>query len=208
MSNLASLMRRRWAVIIAIGALAACDSSAPPPERSPTPTPVAAPSAPGTPVSILRDDIDMAREPAPLAPLTATIGFPDGGSALDAAATDELEGLLDSPQMQGGGAITLRGHSDSTGDDAANLRVSQKRAEAVQNWLVGKGVAADRITLIAMGEQNPAEPNALPDGSPNEAGRAANRRVELTVAVPAGTPAVAPSGEPETLVDQVTQQAH
>ncbi|MGN6499679.1 MAG: OmpA family protein, partial [Tsuneonella sp.] len=82
------------------------------------------------------------------------------------------------------------------------------RAVAVRDWLISKGIAAERMTVIAMGEQNPAKPNALPDGSPNKAGRAANRRVEMTVAVPAGTPAAAPSGAPETLVDKVTQQAH
>ncbi|MGN6498007.1 MAG: OmpA family protein [Tsuneonella sp.] len=159
-------------------------------------------------MSILRDDIDVARAPAPVAPLTATIGFPEGGSVLDAAATEKLDSMLDSPQLLGGGAITLRGHSDSTGDDAANLRVSKRRAVAVRDWLISKGIAAERMTVIAMGEQNPAKPNALPDGSPNKAGRAANRRVEMTVAVPAGTPAAAPSGAPETLVDKVTQQAH
>jgi OOP family OmpA-OmpF porin len=196
------------AVVFALAMLAGCDRPAPAPASTSTPSPPAAPSPTTTPVSIIRDDIDVTREPVPLAPLTATIGFPEGGAALSQAAIAKLQGLLDSPQIAGGGAITLRGHSDSTGDDAANLRVSKKRAEAVRDWLVGKGVAAARVTVIAMGEQNPAQPNALPDGRPNEAGRAANRRVALTVAVPAGTPAAAPSGETETLVDQVTQQAH
>ena len=37
-----------------------------------------------------------------------------------------------------------------------------------------------------MGEQNPIAPNALPDGSPNEAGRASNRRVEIDISPPEG----------------------
>ena len=54
-------------------------------------------------------------------------------------------------------------------------------AEAVRDWLVENGVEASRISVIAFGEQNPAAPNALPDGSPNEEGRLANRRVEIEV---------------------------
>jgi len=45
------------------------------------------------------------------------------------------------------------------------------------------GVAQDRISVIAFGEQNPVEPNAKPDGTPNERGREANRRVDVTVAL-------------------------
>ena len=62
------------------------------------------------------------------------------------------------------------------------MRASQERAEAVRDWMIENGIADERITIIAFGEQNPAAPNALPDGSPNEEGRAANRRVEIEVA--------------------------
>ena len=69
--------------------------------------------------------------------------------------------------MAEGGEIILRGHSDSGGSDDGNLRASQARAEAVRDWLVDNGIDSERITVIAFGEQNPAAPNALPDGSPN-----------------------------------------
>ncbi len=67
-----------------------------------------------------------------------------------------------------------------------------------------RGIAETRIEVIALGEQNPIEPNALPDGAPNEAGRAANRRVELSVLVPENDPAAKPTGEPATLVDELS----
>jgi len=86
--------------------------------------------------------------------------------------------------MLAGGPIIVGGHSDAAGSDAVNLRASTARAEAVAEWLVGMGVAQDRIIVIAFGEQNPVEPNAKPDGTPNEAGREANRRVDVTVALP------------------------
>ena len=188
--------------ILAALALAGCDRSPRAPEPAPTPAPSASEAA-RKPVSIIRDDIAVEREAPPLAPLEVRIGFADGGAELSEAARTRLATVLDSPQMPAGGAIVLRGHSDSVGADEANLRVSKHRAEAVRDWLVGHGVEEGRITVIALGEQNPAEPNALPDGTPNEKGRAANRRVELSIAVPEGTPASRPAGPAETLVDRL-----
>jgi OOP family OmpA-OmpF porin len=190
--------------VAAVLALAGCErAKAPPPPAPAKATPSPAPSQ-SDKVSIIRSDIAIDREPAPMAPLAVRIGFPENGHALDPTAEGALAGALASPQMKAGGAITLRGHSDSTGSDAANLRASQRRAEAVRDWLVDHGVDKARIAVIALGEQNPAAPNALPDGSPNEEGRALNRRVELTIAVPAGTPPAASPSESGTLVEAVT----
>ena len=97
----------------------------------------------------------------------------------------------------------MGGHSDSGGSDEVNIRASLERAEAVRDWMVANGVAEERITLVAFGEQNPAAPNALPDGSPNEEGRAANRRVEIVVASD-GPPE--PEREP-TLAETLAAQA-
>lgn len=112
--------------------------------------------------------------------LETRVLFPEGVELTEEARA-ELATVLASPQVAEGGMITLRGHSDSGGSDEANMRASQARAEAVRDWLVANGVGEDRIVLIAFGEQNPAAPNALPDGSPDEVGRAANRRVEIEV---------------------------
>ena len=136
-------------------------------------------------VSILRPDIEQPELPEmPLEALRVTIGFPDGGSELNEAARSKLEEVFASEQLAQGGPIILRAHSDAGGSDRANERASQARGLAVAEWLIGKGVASDRIDVIVFGEQNPVEPNALPDGSPNEAGRAANRRVELAISTP------------------------
>ncbi|MEL7217243.1 MAG: OmpA family protein, partial [Pseudomonadota bacterium] len=68
----------------------------------------------------------------------------------------------------------------------------------VAEWLIGKGVNQERIDVIVFGEQNPAEPNALPDGSPNEAGRAANRRVEVLIVPPVPADAEKADEDPES----------
>jgi len=142
--------------------------------------------SPEAPVSILRPDVEQPDlPPSPLEPLNAIIGFPDGGAGLDANAVAALEQVLASEQFATGAPIVLRAHSDSGGTDDANADASQARGLAVAKWLTDNEVDDDRIEVIVFGEQNPAEPNALPDGSSNEAGRAANRRVEVLIVPPA-----------------------
>lgn len=165
-------------------ALSACEAN---PDERPNGAgePAAAPSAAETPaevVSILRPDIQQPiLPPPPVKPLRVTIGFPEGGTDLDAAAQAALKTVLESDQIALGGPISLGGHTDSDGSDTVNARASQRRAEAVRDWLLENGIADARIKIVAFGEQNPVKPNALPDGTPDEAGRSANRRVEIEV---------------------------
>lgn len=144
-----------------------------------------APSPTDGPRSIFQEDPAESGEsmlPAPaLPPLEMTLSFADGTPELTEAVRAELATIIDSPQVEEGGPIVLRGHSDSAGSDEANLKASRERAEAVRDFLVESGIAESRVEVIAFGEQNPLEPNALPNGSPNEEGRATNRRVEVTV---------------------------
>jgi outer membrane protein OmpA-like peptidoglycan-associated protein len=69
--------------------------------------------------------------------------------------------------------IEVAGHTDSKGSDAYNMKLSQQRAEAVRNFLISRGVAADRLTAKGYGESQPVADNAT------EEGRFQNRRVEL-----------------------------
>ena len=72
--------------------------------------------------------------------------------------------------------LVVAGHTDSEGEDAYNQRLSEQRAEAVMQWLTGKGVDAARLTSEGLGESRPVADNG------SEAGRALNRRVQLRVA--------------------------
>jgi len=133
--------------------------------------------------SILRPDIAAPMpEPAPIEPIHAIISFGTSPFALDEAGRAAIDALLDQPAMESGGAIILRGHSDSRGSDGDNLAASRVRAEKVRAYLVEKGVAPERITLIALGETRPVAPNAMLDGSDDPQGRAKNRRVDIDVA--------------------------
>ena len=166
-------------MLAAAALLAGCERNAPEPEPVPSTTPTVQPSQ-----SIIRDGFDEPIAEQVLEPLEVTIGFPEGGSELDEAAVAALEELAGSDQAEAGWPIVLRSHSDAGGNDAANLRASRARGDAVRAWLVEQGFEEDRIAVIAFGEQNPVQPNALPDGTPNEDGRAANRRVDVTIADP------------------------
>jgi len=71
--------------------------------------------------------------------------------------------------------IDVMGHTDSTGSDEYNLALSQRRANAVADYLVMRGVSRARVATIGYGERYPVADNNT------EYGRAQNRRVELKI---------------------------
>ena len=80
------------------------------------------------------------------------------------------------------GAIRIEGYTDSKGADALNLRLSQKRAEAVETWLIqNAGMSVSAFVPKGFGAARPVAPNRKPDGQDNPAGRQLNRRVEIVV---------------------------
>lgn len=147
--------------------------------------PAAVETTAGAPTkSILRPEVvEPTPEPTPVQPIDRVI--PMDGPVLSDAARQALDELMTNPLVQAGGALTLRGHSDTRGNDRSNLLASRKRAETVRDYLVSKGIAPDRLTVIALGETTPLVPNAQPDGSDDPEARKKNRRVEVHVALPA-----------------------
>ncbi len=72
--------------------------------------------------------------------------------------------------------IRVEGHTDSTGSEDYNLELSARRAVAVKNLIVQKGIGQHRIETITFGESSPIATNST------EAGRRLNRRVEIKIA--------------------------
>lgn len=72
-------------------------------------------------------------------------------------------------------AIEVGGHTDKRGGDAINVPLSQKRAEAVRAYLVGKGVDPGQLTARGFGSSRPVDPSATADDEPR------NRRTEFTI---------------------------
>ena len=73
----------------------------------------------------------------------------------------------------GNAKVEVAGHTDAMSDDGYNLKLSQRRASAVRDYLISQGVAAERLTAKGYGEASPVADNNT------EEGRFKNRRVEL-----------------------------
>jgi OOP family OmpA-OmpF porin len=71
--------------------------------------------------------------------------------------------------------VEVQGHTDSVGSDAYNKSLSEKRAKAVMDYLISKGISADRLSFAGKGELDPVATNETPEG------RAENRRVEFNI---------------------------
>jgi OOP family OmpA-OmpF porin len=70
-------------------------------------------------------------------------------------------------------SITITGHTDNVGTDTYNQKLSERRAESVKKYLVGKGLSAGQIQTQGKGESQPVADNKTADG------RAKNRRVDI-----------------------------
>lgn len=101
--------------------------------------------------------------------------FPTNSSTLSAASKNSLGqfaiSLINNPDTD----VKIYGHTDSTGSDAINNPLSERRAAAVYSYLLGQGVSAGRLTSQGLGSLQPVADNST------AAGRAQNRRVEVYI---------------------------
>ncbi|MFD3301648.1 OmpA family protein [Pseudomonas sp. WS 5013] len=86
-----------------------------------------------------------------------------------------LNNLAGSFRQYNQNSIEIVGHTDSTGNHAYNMGLSQRRAQSVANYLMAQGVDASRLSTRGAGPDQPVASNATADG------RAQNRRVEVTL---------------------------
>lgn len=101
--------------------------------------------------------------------------FDSGKAELKPESTTELDRLAkfltDNPSVK----IEIAGHTDNTGDPAANKALSEKRAQNVVGYLTTKGIAKARLLAAGYGSSQPVASNDIPDG------RQQNRRTEIKV---------------------------
>ena len=71
--------------------------------------------------------------------------------------------------------LQIAGHTDSVGEERYNQALSEKRAEAVRDYLISKGIDEDKVHITALGERSPVAPNTT------EEGREKNRRADVIV---------------------------
>ena len=102
------------------------------------------------------------------------IFFATGSAEVDSASAPTFERIAAVLRANPGWSLALVGHTDSIGDEATNLALSRRRAEAARSVLLGQyQIAPARLTADGRGEREPLESDATPQG------RARNRRVDL-----------------------------
>src|SRR5580692_6726 len=123
----------------------------------------------------LNDVLQTTDTPRGLVVNMADVLFETGKYALSQDAKLKLAKLSGIIQAHPGLNLGIEGHTDTTGTPEFNQKLSQERADTVREFLIAQGLAADTITAIGMGQDNPVADNS------SAAGRQKNRRVEIIV---------------------------
>lgn len=111
----------------------------------------------------------------PRGPILQNILFAADSVALRPEGRIECDKIVKELQNFPGDTAIFYGHTDDTGSVEYNLALGERRAQAVKDYIVSRGVAAERIAILSKGEREPAVPNNSP------ANRALNRRVTFAI---------------------------
>jgi len=123
----------------------------------------------GTGVSVTRDGDNITLN------MPGNVTFATDSSDLNPAFFDVLNSVGTVLDEFDKTVVEVAGHTDSTGSDAYNQSLSERRSASVTGYLEGRGVMAERLIQIGMGETFPIADNGSSEG------REANRRVEITM---------------------------
>ena len=123
----------------------------------------------GTGVDVIRQGDDL------ILRMPSGITFPVDSSAIQPQFRSTLDGVAQTLGSYNQTYIDVLGHTDSTGSDAYNQALSERRAQSVADYLSMRGVARARMGIRGYGETQPIAPNET------EEGRSQNRRVEIKV---------------------------
>ncbi|WP_417592348.1 OmpA family protein [Parasphingorhabdus sp.] len=107
--------------------------------------------------------------------MPSNVTFAVDSSAISPAFQSTLSNVADTLSRYEKSYVDVLGHTDSTGSDAYNQALSERRAESVANFLANSGVQRARLATKGYGESQPIASNST------EEGRAANRRVEIKI---------------------------
>jgi len=143
-------------------------AEATPAKAAPQPTEAPpTPAKPAPPESV----VTAAAEPFTLKEFT--VFFTQNSIEIPVYANEMLASAAALMKSQPATAAVIEGHTDSVGDAAYNKLISENRAAAVKNFLVGQGIAISRLSVAGFGSEKPIESNDTPQG------RSKNRRVMI-----------------------------
>jgi OmpA-OmpF porin, OOP family len=130
------------------------------------------PSAKGSPANKGCPEITKA-DIVKITYIGSKIFFENNSDKLKVASLSQLDELSKILNKYEGASLTIEGHTDSVGADDFNMTLSQKRSDAVKQYLIGKGILDTRLISVGFGETKPVTTNNT------SLGKAKNRRVEL-----------------------------
>lgn len=110
--------------------------------------------------------------------MPGNITFATDSTSINSSFNNTLDKLASTMREYDQNTITVMGFTDNVGRADYNQNLSQRRAQAVKNYLVNRGVASNRINTYGYGETRPIASND------NEYGRSQNRRVEIKINAP------------------------
>jgi outer membrane protein OmpA-like peptidoglycan-associated protein len=156
----------------------------------------------------LRKMESMREEEGKLVISLSGVLFEAGGNQLSSTAESRLDTVAQALGAYPDRNIVVEGHTDDRGSDATNRDLSQKRADAVREYLERRGIPAERMRSLGRGESEPIAKNDTAEG------RANNRRVEVIVepapaqrsAAPPAAGQPAASGAPTNADTSVTER--
>lgn len=138
-------------------------------------------NVPLTVTDTIRKDLSLNKLEMNKAYTLQNVLYEFGKSTLTETSKEVLDNLyqimIENPSF----IIELSSHTDAIGSDAGNMKLSQARAESCVKYLIGKGIAKDRLIAKGYGKTRPKVPNTTPDGKDDPAGRAINRRTEFQI---------------------------
>lgn len=103
------------------------------------------------------------------------IRFLSGQANIDGDSRGLMDRLVEIALRCPGSSLEISGHTDSDGDEAANMRLSERRAQAVLDYMLRAGLPVDRLHAVGYGQTRPVASNDTAEG------KAQNRRIEFTV---------------------------
>ncbi|MCS5421395.1 MULTISPECIES: OmpA family protein [Psychrilyobacter] len=101
--------------------------------------------------------------------------FKSGKAVLNDSMKAVLDPIAETLTAYPGADAMIKGHTDSSGSEEANQKLSEDRAVAVSKYLIGKGIDSSRIGIVGVGSSEPVDDNDTKEG------KMANRRVDLTI---------------------------
>ena len=103
------------------------------------------------------------------------IHFETGKAYLRKESLNVLDGIVEQLNKNKSIKLEVRGHTDSRGSDEYNKKLSERRADAVVEYMIKRGISPERLTAVGMGEEKPVADNSTPEG------RSKNRRTEFFI---------------------------